>query len=175
MEGPDKPADIPIAATAAAEVLLSYDNEFLDDPTLPNFIATNNYDYRFFSQAGIPAPQTGSQTVPLDGIVMMAPNEDIDVSVVAQASAEFLNPFADQAEIVSDSATADPTFQITDPAFSDYAITGVPEGSAPVVAAPEPATWAMLLIGFIGLGTMGYWRSRREVLGRLTERNRYSH
>lgn len=78
--------------------------------------------------------------------------------VLAQASAEFLAPAADQPEIMSDSAAADPTVQITDPAFSDYAITGVPEGSAPVVAAPEPATWAMMLIGFARMGTMAYWR-----------------
>ena len=97
---------------------------------------------------------------------MMAPNEDIDVRVLAQASAEYLAPPADQAEIMSDSAAADPSFQIDDPAFSAYSISGVPEGSAPFVAAPEPATWAMLLIGFTGIGYMGYRRSRKGVLGR---------
>jgi hypothetical protein len=63
---------------------------------------------------------------------------------------------------VSDSAAADPSFNIADPAFWGYTITGEPEGSAPVVAAPERATWAMLLIGCAGMGTMGYWRARRS-------------
>jgi PEP-CTERM motif len=35
------------------------------------------------------------------------------------------------------------------------------EGSASVV--PEPSTWAMLLLGFAGLGYAGYRRSRRAV------------
>jgi hypothetical protein len=95
---------------------------------------------------------------------MMAPNEDIQVTVLAQVGAKYDFPFAGQAEKVSDSAAADPTFNIADPAFSDYTITGVPEGSAPVVAAPEPATCATLLIGFAAIGGMGYWRSRRECL-----------
>ena len=28
-------------------------------------------------------------------------------------------------------------------------------------AAPEPSTWAMMLVGFAGLGYAGYWRARR--------------
>jgi hypothetical protein len=30
-----------------------------------------------------------------------------------------------------------------------------------VVAVPEPSTWAMLLLGFVGLGYVGYRGSRR--------------
>jgi hypothetical protein len=33
---------------------------------------------------------------------------------------------------------------------------GVPEP-----ATPEPATWGMMILGFIGIGLMGYRRSRR--------------
>jgi hypothetical protein len=33
-------------------------------------------------------------------------------------------------------------------------------GPIPLVAVPEPSTWAMMLIGFAGLGFMG-WRSRK--------------
>jgi hypothetical protein len=95
---------------------------------------------------------------------MMAPNEGFDVVVNAQASAEFAAQFADQGEKVSDSAAADPTFEIDDPAFSAYSITGVPEASAPIVAAPEPATRAMMLIGFTGIGYPGYRRSRTGCL-----------
>jgi hypothetical protein len=37
--------------------------------------------------------------------------------------------------------------------------------SVPVsyVAAPEPSTWAMLLLGFTGLGFAGYWSTRKTV------------
>jgi PEP-CTERM motif len=31
-----------------------------------------------------------------------------------------------------------------------------------VVGTPEPSTWAMMLLGFIGLGFMGYRKSRRQ-------------
>jgi hypothetical protein len=94
----------------------------------------------------------------------MAPNEDIQVVVDVQAIAEFAASAADQGEKVSDSAAADPTFKIADPAFTDYTITGAPEASAPALSVPEPATWATLLIGFAGMGSMSYWRSRRRRL-----------
>jgi hypothetical protein len=32
---------------------------------------------------------------------------------------------------------------------------------SPAMSAPEPSTWAMLLIGFAGLGAMAYRRNRR--------------
>ena len=35
-------------------------------------------------------------------------------------------------------------------------------GSSP---APEPASWAMMLIGFAGLGFAGRWRARRCAVG----------
>jgi PEP-CTERM motif len=33
-----------------------------------------------------------------------------------------------------------------------------------VVGTPEPSTWAMMLLGFIGLGFMGYRKSRRTLI-----------
>jgi hypothetical protein len=106
--GPEDPDEIPIEASAAADVVLSYANDLENVPTLPDVIATNNYDYHFFLGTGVPAPETGAQTQSFDGVVMMAPNEDIDVLVSAQASAEFADQFADQGVKVSDSAAADP-------------------------------------------------------------------
>lgn len=54
----------------------------------------------------------------------------------------------------------DPTFAI-DPAYSnDYVL----KFSAGVVnGVPEPSTWAMMLVGFVGLGTMG-WHARRRMI-----------
>jgi PEP-CTERM motif len=33
-------------------------------------------------------------------------------------------------------------------------------GSPPPAPVPEPSTWAMLLLGFVGLGYVGYRRAR---------------
>jgi hypothetical protein len=41
-------------------------------------------------------------------------------------------------------------------AVGDQLILDVTAGSAPVV--PEPSTWAMMLLGFAGLGFVGYRR-----------------
>ena len=32
----------------------------------------------------------------------------------------------------------------------------------PVIAVPEPSTWAMLLLGFLGLGYAGYRKASRD-------------
>ena len=37
-------------------------------------------------------------------------------------------------------------------------------GEPAVVSAPEPSTWAMMLIGFAGLGFVGYRRARAVAL-----------
>jgi hypothetical protein len=44
---------------------------------------------------------------------------------------------------------------------------GLPGGGAPgpVTAVPEPSTWAMLLLGFAGLGYAGFRRSRNQTIG----------
>ena len=76
-------------------------------------------------------------------------------------TAEFAGSSAAFSESAGGSAYADPTFTIDDPAFADYTIVGVPAGPA-AAATPEPATWAMLLIGFAGLGYTGYQARRRK-------------
>jgi hypothetical protein len=98
-------------------------------------------------------PQLEGETERFD-VVMMVPNESILVSISADASAGYILSRAGQDEFASaGEAVADPTFTIDDPAYSDYTITGVPVG--PAAAAPEPATWAPLELGFAGLGFMG--------------------
>ena len=43
--------------------------------------------------------------------------------------------------------------------------TGVFNGTmTPVIAVPEPSTWAMLIIGFAGLGYAGFRRAKRNSL-----------
>jgi PEP-CTERM motif len=47
---------------------------------------------------------------------------------------------------------------------ADFVVDNVSVASIPLVAAavPEPATWAMLLIGFVGIGFLGYRRRRNQ-------------
>jgi len=40
--------------------------------------------------------------------------------------------------------------------------TGELDTSLGPAAVPEPSTWAMLLLGFAGLGALAYRRNRRE-------------
>jgi hypothetical protein len=44
--------------------------------------------------------------------------------------------------------------------FDDLTVSGISKGTSS--AAPEPSTWAMLLIGFAGLGFAGYRASRKS-------------
>ena len=61
-------------------------------------------------------------------------------------------------------AWADPYFFI-DPAFvggNQFSLLisdGI--GNSPVSAVPEPSTWAMMILGFLGLGWMAYRRKTK--------------
>ncbi len=45
--------------------------------------------------------------------------------------------------------------------FSTGSITGTIKVGAPMVAAvPEPSTWAMMILGFVGVGFLAYRRKR---------------
>ena len=50
-------------------------------------------------------------------------------------------------------------------AFDGVTVSGLPLGSAPAAgitaAVPEPSTWAMMILGFLGIGAMAY-RSRKH-------------
>ena len=51
--------------------------------------------------------------------------------------------------------------------FVEMSLAGTPLTSPPkitlVAGVPEPSTWAMMLIGFAGLGFAGYRTSRKAV------------
>jgi hypothetical protein len=51
----------------------------------------------------------------------------------------------------------------TDPALGSFASTEELLGSGTVSAVPEASTWVMMILGFVGLGALGYRRSVRSV------------
>jgi hypothetical protein len=65
----------------------------------------------------------------------------------------------------SATAWADPYFYIptTDPNYDLYSVTtsyGI--GNSPLSGVPEPSTWAMMLLGFTGLGFVAHRKSTRK-------------
>jgi hypothetical protein len=74
---------------------------------------------------------------------------------------------ADPNEIVEITDALGDTSLPTTEAFSvfDDAVAGVRYGGVAFAAAPEPSTWAMLLLGFAGLGFAGYRKRSALSLG----------
>jgi hypothetical protein len=46
----------------------------------------------------------------------------------------------------------------------NYFAVGTVDLAGPVAAVPEPSTWTMMILGFAGLGFLGYRRSRKSAL-----------
>ncbi|MBV9910822.1 MAG: PEP-CTERM sorting domain-containing protein, partial [Hyphomicrobiales bacterium] len=168
VSGPVNGYYAPILAGADAQFQVEYAEGDLpigaqNDGILVDAIASTNYDYRYFVDgAGYSAPVVLGNTQDYDQEVMVAANFDVTVNIVAGAGAQFGSTYATDLESAEDGASVDPTFTIDEPGYSAYQLTGLLAGpTGPVTAAaPEPATWAMMLIGFAGLGFAGY-RTRR--------------
>jgi hypothetical protein len=43
-----------------------------------------------------------------------------------------------------------------------FQISGTPNGPFPVAGVPEPSTWAMMILGFAGVGFMAYRRRNKS-------------
>lgn len=69
-----------------------------------------------------------------------------------------LGPYDPTQDSGSADAYVDPTFALTGQYASLYHFEGLPDGAL-AGGVPEPSTWAMLLIGFAGLGYAGYRRA----------------
>jgi hypothetical protein len=156
----------PIVASTDAQVQVQYAEG--DQPVgAPEFLAfiyaSTDYDYRYFVDpgAGYAAPVLLGNTSTFNDEVLIAANFDVDVRVIASAGADFESNTASYTETAEGGASADPTFVIDEPGYSAYTIEGVPAGPA-AAATPEPATWAMMLIGFAGLGYAGHRRATRS-------------
>jgi hypothetical protein len=157
----DVPDDIyaPIFAGTDADVQVEYAEG--DEPVgaygdLVFIYADTHYDYRYFTvDPDYGAPVLLGNTAAFNQEVLIAANFDVDVRVIASASADYEFNTTSITETVEGGASADPTFTIDEPGYSAYTIEGVPAGPT-AVATPEPATWAMMLIGFPGIGFAGY-------------------
>jgi hypothetical protein len=62
------------------------------------------------------------------------------------------------------SATVDPMFDIVDPNFIGLYTLEFSPGILNASAAPEPSTWAMMILGFAGIGAMTYHRRKSAML-----------
>jgi hypothetical protein len=62
----------------------------------------------------------------------------------------------------SNTATTSAAFSITEEFIVTASGTGSASSTIDVAAVPEPATWAMMLLGFVGLG-FAFRQSRRKV------------
>jgi hypothetical protein len=110
-------------------------------------------------------PPSLSSTNPLEGFYV---NNTIDI-VKAPAS-EFLS--LEGTAIVTTEAAGHPIWDIAyDSATGFFDVTQIgtvsydPEAAFFVTgpSVPEPSTWAMLLLGFTGLGFVGYRQTRRAM------------
>ena len=98
------------------------------------------------------------------------PSESFNLSTTVQenANTEFEVILDVDVSVMTSSGTAsgygfvDPYFfiPISDPDAGDYTIlTSAGIGNSPVSGVPEPSTWALMLIGFAGIGFAGYCRA----------------
>jgi hypothetical protein len=165
--GPVDGAYAPVTAGADAAFQVQYAEGDLpvgvaNNGILVDIQAYTSYDYRHFTNPlDYPAPVLLGNSTPFNGEVMIAANFDVAVNIVASAGAEFSSAYAGALESAEGGASVDPTFAIDEPGYSAYTLEGVPAGPA-AAAAPEPETWAMMLLGFAGLGYAGYRRTRGQ-------------
>jgi len=113
------------------------DAEAMDDVLFPNATAGTLY-----------ISDTGSDTVYALKLTGLDPNTPI-ISLGSFGEVATVNPM---------------TGVVEDPLFtglsSPHGLTFVPAAAADPIGAPEPSTWAMMLLGFAGLGFAGYRRAK---------------
>ena len=95
--------------------------------------------------------------------IYLMPNVPIGVNASISVYSESIYGTGAPFDPTQDSGSADgfidPTFALTGQYANLYHIEGVPAEPA-TGAVPEPSTWAMILLGFAGLGCVGYRKAR---------------
>jgi PEP-CTERM motif-containing protein len=133
----------------------------------PMYSGTGSATVQVFGYAGSLITDTATADSQLN------PSDSFNLSTTIQESAnsEFEVILDVDASVMTSVGKAsgygfvDPFFfiPITDPNAGDYTIlTSDGIGNFPVPTVPEPSTWAMMLLGFAGLGFAGWRTSRRK-------------
>jgi hypothetical protein len=103
---------------------------------------------------------TTDNNAPFSSTLTILPNVEYSVTMGASVFVQ-VEVGADVGSTLSASASIDPMFSIVDPTlaaeFQFNFSSGIGNG---VSAVPEPSTWAMMILGFMGLGFMGYRRKQ---------------
>jgi hypothetical protein len=139
---------------ASGVTLFSSTGVVLSDPS-------NGSDNQLFTQTlAAPGASSGLSSKYLYSNTIVVGNiYEVQISALASADAE-----TSVGGSVQTFALIDPTIFLTGPDASEYQILyspGLLQGVSPV---PEPSTWAMMLLGFVGLGFMGYRRKSKPAL-----------
>ncbi len=113
-----------------------------------------------------PGPVTIDFATPISSISMMAAEADLfgpfTATLTAYDGASLLGTSSYSASGVSSPGSI-PSFSFAAPAITSIVIDTTNDGGGFALGeTPEPATWAMMAIGFAGLGFLGY-RSRKAV------------
>lgn len=91
------------------------------------------------------------------GLYFFLSNTAINVTLSTQVALSYTSLYnvGTTTQFGTVTASADPVFEIADPAFSDFKIVGVPS------AVPEPNTWVLMAMGLGVAGVLSRRRQRR--------------
>jgi hypothetical protein len=112
------------------------------DSGTPGVTTTLTFNHTPILASGGPATQIGSSTTAGQSIIV---NANQVTGTEGNGVIEFVGTFS--------------SISFTDPTFENYFAFTV---GAQVSAVPEPSTWLMMIVGFVGLGFAGYRRSRGD-------------
>jgi PEP-CTERM motif len=170
ISGPGNTVSVLINAAGAVgfNSVNPYDNTLLSTqfsvgPKLGGGLIVSNSQY--LSSVGGNAPSASDQ-FSIASNYTLSTNTIYEVILNTSIAAQASGPSSSGESVY---ATLDPTFSITDPQYSIALSDGFGNGIAGGV--PEPSTWAMMLLGFAGIGFMACRRNSRPAWDRACRSN----